>query len=758
MPNRHSIRQNKSTDLLLVDKESRDQVFYEGDRENMIPKMNADQKTEALQFISDRIDTAVDQTSDMREVMAKADKQYKGEWLDAENTADEDIFLPMTREDINAVKAYLISILAQITPIVRMAPSGTGTIMSRIEEDYKRAKLNEALFMYYWGDVWKAVDDIMPRFLTHYLKYPIGVLKVGYYETDYNPDLILEVVDRGFLYIDPRANTIYESGWIGHEYYVPRSEVFSRIDRGDWSLNDIEYQGMQATTGDNPQSVNMERFFGKNRTSTTTITEDEEVRCIDYWQFPRNGLPDVYATIIGISQGDQINCKDGILVRYGRNPFPVKGNPFIGASFNPDDRPDGQSMAMLQEPFQRVANTLYNIRVADVRKNVRDAQLVLEQMVDNETLDDLKKGNRLVRVAKAFGEYIMENPGYKISDFIAQFPGGTSTAEILVQDLQFILSMGQKSANTPDVFRGMNAQPGATLGQIQEQLSRTTGQFTPIIRSIMRLVERVAEFSTAFFRSEDFYDEERIIRIVGKNAYKDTIEGWHSVDQNTAYKSVTADMVDTDMTFDAISGADAIASKTLLMTNFERIMQSFAQAPQLIEQAAKKINFPNLFMRVLDISGVDSEYLTYSDKEQQENEKLQQQQMQQASQQQQQQMAMQMQMQAQMAQMQAQIDTMKEQEKQKAMAQKQIMVDQAKGIMAGDLKAEELELMNELSLEQLDEKGRIDRQNKLYELRLEIKRMNEEADIEEASFARGKEVSVGPNSNNVEVDHGSTKS
>ena len=130
----------------------------------------------------------------------------------------------------------------------------------------------------------------------------------------------------------------------------------------------------------------------------------------------------------------------------------------------------------------------------------------------------------------------------------------------------------------------------------------------------------MAEHATAYTKSEEFYDEERIVRIVGKNVYKETIEGWHEFG-NTAYKSVTADSVDVDMVFDAISGADAIASKTLLMTNFERIMQSLSQAPQLVEQAAKKINFSNLFMRILDISGVDVEHLTFSEKEQAENEK-----------------------------------------------------------------------------------------------------------------------------------------
>jgi hypothetical protein len=760
MPDRHSQTLNKSTDLLIKDEDSEiDQEWYEGDRLNMVPDMDPDEKREAIQFINDRVDTAVEQTNDMRKVMKKADKQYKGEWQSKEADADEDIYLPMTREDINSVRAYLISILAQLIPIVRMQPSGMGTIWSEIDQDIKRSKLSEAMFNYYWKDIWKAVDDIMPRFITHFLKYPMGILKLGYYETNYNPDLILEVIDRGFLYIDPRANSLKEAGWVAHEYYIPRSEVFARVDRGDWHLTELELSQLTSVQGTVPNSIDMERYFGKNRSQTTTLTEDELIQCVDYWQFPRQGLDDMYCTIVGnSSSGNTVNIVDGVLARYGHNPFPSKGNPFIGASFNPDDRPDGQSMAMLQEPFQRVANTLYNIRVADLRKNVRAATFMLEEMVDDQTIEDIREGRRIVRAAKTFSEFIHNNPGARMGDFIEAFPSGTSTAEVLIQDLQFILSMGQKSANTPDVFRGLDAQPGATLGQIQEQLSRTTGQFTPITRSMMRIIENVAEGATAFFRSEDFYPEERIIRIIGKNNYKDTLEGWFVADQNTAYKSVSADDVDVDMIFDAVSGADMISSKTLLMTTFERVMQSFGQIPQMFEIVSKDVNFSAYFKQIINVNGFDVEGLLYTDREKEENERKLQEQAAAAEEARKQQQVEAFQMQQAMLEMQSRIKMMEEQQKQLLMGQKQIAIDQSRAMTAADMKAEELETQHQLKEEEMEKQADLDATSAAIQNELDKDKMNHEADLESEALARGDEISVGRDSDNVVLSQTTEKS
>jgi len=745
---RHTVTTENTTKMLITaDDLDQGNQWYDGDRENIVSRMSSSARDEAVSFIEDRMQTAVTQTEAMREKMANADKQYKGEWQSTDADDDEDIFLPKTREEINAVKAYLVSFIAQLRPIIRMRPAGTRTIWSEIEQDYTRAKLNEAMFNFYWNDVWKAVDDVMPRWMLHFLKYPMAVLKIGYYETSHSADLTLEVADRAFLYIDPRANIFSESGWLIQEYFLPKSEVFNRVDRGDWHIDKNDMATIETLDPTAMSDANLERFFGKTSTQIETIAEDEFVQCFDYWQFPRNGLGDLYATVIGGSgnsgAGEGLS---GVLVRYGRNPFPYKGNPFVAASYNPDDRPDGQSLAELQEPFQKVVNTFVNLRLADVRKNIRSATAVMEQMVDDQTTQDLLDGNRIIRIAEEFGERIMNTPGMKMTDFMAPFPSGTSTGELLTQDLPFMLDQGQKSAGTPDVFRGLNAQPGATLGQVQEQLTRSSGQFTPIIRQMMRMIERVAEISTSYFRSEEFYPEDRILRIIGKNDYKNLFPNWFVADQTTAYKSVTADEMDVDIVFDAVSGADAIASKTLLMTTIERIMQSVSQIPELFAVLQKDIDFTSLFKQLINVSGYDIEGILLSDKEKAQREQENQQKLQQAQQQQKQQQLEALQMQQKMKQLEGQMQIMIENAKQQAMAQKQVAVDSSRQQLQNALDKDLSELNSDLKIDEIEAKVRLegstDSDQAILESELNVQEMRAEGQIEAAALARGKEVSV----------------
>jgi len=754
---RQTRTQESTTDLLITtDDFKQGNFWYEGDRDNIVSRMSRGARDEAVTFIRDRMETAGQQTNDMRDKMAKSDKQYRSEFQSADADEDEDIFLPKTREEINAVKAFLISFIAQLRPIMRMRPAGTRTIWSEIENDYKRAKLNEAMFNYYWNDIWKSVDDVMPRWILHYLKYPMAVFKLSYYETASEADLKLEVADRAFLYIDPRVNVFSEAGWIVQEYFIPKSEVFMRVDRGDWVLQKDDMQTIETLEPSTMADSNLERFFGRQSSHIETISEDEFVQCYDYYQFPRNGLGDVYATIIGGSGNSGLGAgPDGVLVRYGRNPFPFKGNPFVSASYNPDERPDGQGLAELQEPFQKVVNTFTNLRLADVRKNIRSATAVMEQMVDDQTTEDLKDGNRIVRIAEEFGEKVMGTPGMKLTDFMAPFPSGTSTGELLTQDLPFMLDQGQKSAGTPDVFRGLNAQPGATLGQIQEQLTRSSGQFTPIIRAMMRSIERVAEISTSYFRSEEFYPEDRIIRVIGKNSYSELFPDWFIADENTAYKSVSADQMDTDLTFDAVSGADAIASKTLLMTTIERIMQSVGQIPELFAVLREDIDFTTLFKQLINVSGYDIEGVLLSDKEKKANAERKQQQLQQAQELQKQQQLEQLQLQQQMKQMEAQVQVLIENAKQQAMAQKQITVDANRQRTQAFLDQDQAELSSDLKIDEIEAKTRLEAQadSDLAELKseLNIREMKEDGRIEAAASAQGKDVDVKSGSKDVQI-------
>jgi len=743
------IRKNKQVKLLITAEDLKsNRIWYDGDRENVVKRMNASARDEAVKYIRDRYDTAKPQTDKMREKMSNWDKQYKGEWQDAID-GDERIFLPKTREEINAVKAFIISMISQLRPIVKMEPMGTspGGVWTEVEDDLKRAKLNEALFTAYFNDYWKAIDDIVPQWISHFLKYSLACYKVSYLETQSQADLKLDVVDRAFLYIDPRANKAQDSGWIIEEYYLARSEVERRVENGDWIIEDPIKEFEETPTN----QLNLGRFFGDN-VQVSNILEDRFIICRDYWQFARNGLPDVLATIVGGSE----DSVEGKLVRYGRNPFPYKGNPFVMASFNPDDRPDGQGLAELQEPFQTVINTFLNLRLDDVRKNIRRSTFVLEQMVDDQTQEDIEKGNSYVRLGKEWSEWIISNPGAKVSDFMGALASGTSTGELLSQDLPFMLAQGQQSANMPDVFRGLAPNPGTTLGQTQEQLTRTAGQFRPVIRQVMRSLERVAEICTSYFRSEEFFPTERILRITGKNDYLKLFENgnWYKSSDDTLFKSVTADDMDTDLIFDAVSGSDAQASKSLLLNNTEFIFHSMGQRPELFSLLENKIDFAELFMQSMNAMGVDINGIMLSDKQQQAKIEEKQQQQEQALELQQRQQLDQIEMQQAIEQMKAEIEIAKDQNKQTAMAQKQMAVDTNK--VEGQLAVNQhrIDEENDAKLEQIIEKAVQKRmgdiQTEIIKEKLDEERMRLEKKLEVEAAKEGVGVSVGEQGNHIQ--------
>lgn len=743
--------------LITADDLKSGRIWYDGDDENAVGRMSTNAQLEAVSFINDRYETARQQTEIMRDKMAAWDKQYKGEWEQPiEN--DERIFLPKTREEINAVKAFIISMISSLNPIVKMEPMASTTIWSEVEEDYTRAKLNEAMFNYYFNDNWRAIDDIIPLWLSHFLKYSLACFKVSYFETQDSADLRLDVVDRGFLFFDPRANRVEESGWIFEEYYLPKSEVIRRVEIGDWIIPKGEVaETIQTVEGTPSTQVNLERYFGVNH-QRTNIEEDRFVICRDYWQFKRDGLGDLLATVIGGSE----QSIDGTLVRYGENPFPYKGNPYVTSSFNPDERPDGQGLAELQAPFQKVINTFLNLRLDDVRKNIRKSSFVLEQMVDDTTQEDIENGNAYVRLAKEWSEEVMANPNMRIENFMGTLPYGTSTGELLSADLPFMLAQGQQSANMPDVFRGLSPNPGTTLGQTQEQLTRTAGQFRPVIRQVMRALEKVAEICTSYFRSPEFFPEERILRITGKNEYRklfqtttpDGEQDWYKAGDDTIFKSVTADKMDTDLIFDAVSGSDAQASKSLLLQNTEFIFHSMGQRPELFQLLENKIDFAELFLQSMNAMGVDIAGITLSEKQQEEQVRAKQQEQQNLLDQQKQQQLEALQLQQIIKQQESQIEMTAEQNKQFAMAQKQMTVDNNKIIGQITVDRHKIDESNDSKIEQIAEQGDQDRMTAtitaIVEGKVQEALMELEAKLEEKAAKAGVKASVGEQGNNIQ--------
>lgn len=647
---------------LLVDRESVDDKlasFSPQNRSNIVSRMSANAKQEVVTLIGDRYNSVEKITDSIATRMNENEKQYQGEWLEPNEDSEEDIYIPKTRELLETIHAYILSLVSQLKPIVTVQPKISNLAHAR--EQYQNAKLLEAMLQYYFDDVWNIRTDIFPIWLKKFLKHPLSVAKISYFEDNFKPDLKIENIDRAFLYIDAYAKDLTDARWLIERYYLPRAEVEERIKQGHWKLSPGD-MGLLEGGIDTSSSANAEtlaRIYGQTNflNGESNIIEDDLIEIWDYWQAPIGGLVDVYAVVIG--------GREGALARYGRNPFPYKGIPYRGKAFDPkEDSVDGVSFVEQYSPMQQAINQIYNLRFKDVRKNIISPVMVLHDAVDEQTQQDMADGHKLVRASAAITARLKDNPNEKLADMFVPLPISTSTQELLVGDLPAILGLGKEASHITDVFQGQAPQGRNTLGQIQEQLSRSQGAFRPIYLSVMRWFEEIAEICFMYFKDEDFYSEERIISIIGETHYRDIIDKFTNVGGETFSTAVSADDLDIDVTFNAVNQADQLASKTFMLSSLEQIFQSIGQIPELYQDARKKINFSAVFDDMFFKAGFDAEAFRFTPEQMEEEKQQQAIQQQQAEQQRQQAMQEQLAFQSQL-----------ELGKQQAIAQGKIAID-----------------------------------------------------------------------------------
>src|SRR4030042_3479089 len=241
MPNKHRNRitqkyANNTSHMLVTESDIANQntTIYQHDRENIVTRMDHGARLEAQGIIRERIDTAADQTNEMKSLMHKLDMQDDGLFQDDRGDDEERFFLPKSREDLDIIYAFLLDTVTQLNPLVSIWPKLANLYTPDIE--WKKCKMAEALIQFYFNDVWRIRDNQFPIWLRHFLLYPSAYYKISYMETDYEPDLKLDVVNRDLLYIDPFAKRAEDSQWIGERWFATKHEVMERINRGDWHI------------------------------------------------------------------------------------------------------------------------------------------------------------------------------------------------------------------------------------------------------------------------------------------------------------------------------------------------------------------------------------------------------------------------------------------------------------------------------------------------------------------------------------------
>jgi len=645
-------------------------TIYQHDRENIIGKMDDGARLEAQGIIRERIDTAACQTDEMKSLMDKLDRQDDGLFQDDRGDDEERFFLPKSREDLDIVYAFLLDTVTQLRPLVSVWPKLAN--LNSPELDWKKCKVAESLVQFYFDDVWKIVDNQFPIWLRHFLLYPSAYYKLSYMETDYEPDLKLDVVDRALLYIDPMAKRIEDAQWIGERYFITKHEVMERVNRGDWNIpkEDMSTFEQHMTIG-NTTDDELSRYFGTKNITPGTVESDQLVEIVDYWQYPRKGLGDVYAVMVGGA--------DGTLVRYGRNFNPYKHNQYIGSSYRKKDRPDGMGLTQQIRPFQKVINTWINLRNDDVKANVQRRVAVDRDLVDDRTIDEINRGESWVSLnEETIDAY--RAAGKDVKDGFFTLPIQTSTGELLTHDLPFILSQRQETSHISDVFRGAAPPPGTPLGIVQEQLTRNAGAFKPVIRQVVLPFEKMAEIMLEYFKSDEFYSSERVITIIGRNKYQEVMpEAWKTIGDGVSAIQVTTDMMPTDARFNAVTGADAFAAKTMLNSIIANLFQGLGQVGGEIQSIiAEKFNFGALWEHMLDVSGLDIEGLQYTPEEMKQRAEQREQAKQQQKKDMLEQAQISMKLQQSMEQFKSMLDVEKERYKQQYRTESQTVIDKVK--------------------------------------------------------------------------------
>ncbi len=708
--------------------------------ENIVSEMSEQEVEDAKSIITSRYTQAQPITDAIREKMNNWEKQYQAQWRDPEHEDQEHIYVGKTREMVQIVHAFLVQLVSQLPSLVEFQPMLSKNLQA-LDEEWGRAKIAEALVNFYFDDLWKFRVDILPVFIKTFLKYSLAIIRVSYVDDAERPDLKFEVVDRAFQYIDPYCHDAREAGWWIEKTFLPLTEVENNFETGVWH-RPKEFEGATPNTGmDSVDTETWKRFLGDRYNSSAALPEDELVEVWYYYQAAIKGRDHQFATIVG--------GENGWLVWFGPNPWPYKGIPYRAKSYDPHEwQVDGSPLVELFRHVQEMFNTIINIRLDDARKHAISPVFIPESWVNDKTQEDLESQQKFVRLSDEVVSYIMSQQG-DLRKGIINLPVNTSS-ETLFQDMQVLIGLGKELSHTGDVFRGQAPQKQATLGEIQEVLNRNQGVFKPVFMQIMRLMEELAEIALEYFKDPDFFGEERIFAVIGKDRYAEDIKTWHLERGSTGIRRVSPDEMDVDVTINAVNAADAMMARTFRITSIQQLLGAMGQVPGLFEEIREDYKWSGIIDDIFNMSVSDISSFKRSDEEKarraQEKEQAQQKQIATS----------------------ARMVQLSEGAKAQAQAKGKIAVVQAEVGLAGKQQLFEIQAQKEVDMEvdinkiaaknaseidqirlEFQQEIRKSRMESRMELQQDLAKMQQEFILEMKALQMGKKVSIGSGSNNI---------
>lgn len=622
MAHARSSRKHKKLERLYSEKPFEEENFRLSsmDKEvlatgNLIPKLSTEEINAIQSVIQERFASAQEKTDEIGEKMVLWEKQYKGEWVTKEAKQKADIFLRKTKEQVRVVFSHITQIINDLPTLVSYRPI-TSSIDASAEE-FKKAKLAEALVNYTLNDLLKFKEDILPQFLKSFLKGTMGVLKLTYTTDSTRSDFSLENIPRNRLYIDPNAkHNIKYAHWVIEEFGMPKREVLKRIRDKYWKLppgkseEDILKLPKYADTDTRTSAQKI--FERVQKHHRTTIEEDELVKIREYWSSASNSLSDVYSVTAG---GD-----DGILLRYGDIPGPYKKHPYFARSYDPHEIDvDGEGLCEEMEGIQKVTNTMLNLRVQDVQENIIQRVATIGKYIDKKTIKAFKDNDKFIPLSDEALMASKTQENFRISDQFFPLPVSTSTQE-LWQDLAFYLGQAKETTGVNDAMAG-NAMPRqVTLGQFNQTLNRAVGVMMPVLLQIGAMFEDIGEALLTYFKDKDFFGEKRMIQITRNNlGYKDVIEDWTRLPDGSQIKELSPDDVIVDGTMTAIDGFEDQVNKQMTTQNIVSILQAISVNPDMYSDLKEDIKFPGVGEVLFRNSGIkDVDSLKYTPQEKQE--------------------------------------------------------------------------------------------------------------------------------------------
>ncbi len=565
-------------------------------RANEVPNMDQMAIMEVNNLIDRRFESAEQQTNFQAQRMEELEKMYNAEWANKEHDEEEHVFLAKGREALQVVGAFMFGMVMQLPKLVEFLPAPTR--LNQMQGMWRSAKLSESLVNHYFEDRWNFRNTILRDFIKTFLKFPTALIRVDYLETESDPDLRFTVVDRALQYIDPHAHTVKEAKWWIEKEFWPRAEVEAMFEKGHWhrprEMPDMVPTLLSSSTSD----VVLRRFFGGNYNSNVPVEADDQVEVWKYRQRRTIGIEDRYAVRIG--------GLGGWLVRYGSNPFPGPDIPYCGDSFDRHEwQVDGKGLLEMHEALQEIINTVLNLRLDDLREGNWSPTLVPEELITQQTKDDLEDRQKLVRVNGDLVKAFLEKGG-RLESLFAKLPVNDKESMHLYQDLGFLLGQSNEAGHSSDVFRGQTPSKVTTAQEIQEALTSNQGAFKPAFMGVMQVVEDVAAIAAEYLRNPDFFGEERVLIATG-GRYADVVKQWDFEEDDVRAAAVTFDDMSVNVTISAVNGADAMLSRTFRAAVVKEMLASIGQVDGMFDELRDRFDFVPLIIELFRsaVSDVD---------------------------------------------------------------------------------------------------------------------------------------------------------